>query len=540
MNKLLVFSFSIAWASDFQTMLQVIAKSYEAHRSFFLGGYKRLLGAIILVVVNSAPSIFDDSKPRRDKTTHHMTKMPPFLCNEIWNLVFSNFEDTIDVDNGSDHGLYPSPKDTDIPTLKSLCLVSHQFYRLARRNLYHTISSGKLPDQQNNTKMCLLARTLLLNPELRSEIRAIDLSSSGNWKAPLVNSEFWPPSIERVEPTQLRDLLRGDIERHSATEAGTCFLLALMPKLRMVVLTDPQTHSKALTWILGGKMKTPQPGTADRPEPVANYLGQLEEIHWSPLRAKSEDPDTCSTEHLLLLPSIKRLFLSPFAPNLTISPPMVPDLQSGLQSLTLDGGMIRPAFLHYSLSRCKALQYLDLDLTDCYDVNEEDLTVNLYDFGRILREFGQALVSLRLRFYDCEEYAQSRIGSLQGLKRLRHLSAPIFVLAGTLMDAVPLSEVLPESVETLEMDFVDVCRVVNCDTLATMSAANDDRVIRFLYNNQLPKLQEVVYGFYIDGENDRITNFTKVEGWSVKNEARLRRSFAGEPYSGRLELVRGE
>ncbi|KAF4441663.1 hypothetical protein FACUT_2606 [Fusarium acutatum] len=521
-------------------MLQVIAKSYEAHKSFFLWGYKRLLGAAILVVVNSAPSIFDDSKPRCDKTTHHITKMSPFLCNEIWDLVFSNFEDTIDVEDGSDHGLYPSPRDTDIPTLKSLCLVSHQFYRLARRNLYHTISSGKLYGQKNNTKMCLLARTLLLNPELRSEIRAIDLSSSGNWKTSLVNSDFWPPSIERAEPTQLRDLLREDIARYFVTEAGTCFLLALMPKLRMVVLTDSQTHSKALTWILGGKLRTPQPGTADRPEPVANYLGQLEEIHWSPLRTKSEDSGTCSTEYLLLLPSIKRLFLSPYAPNFTISHPVVPDFQSGLQSLTLDAGMIRPAFLHYTLSRCKALQYLDLDLTDCYDVNEEDLTVNLYDFGSILREVGQALVSLRLRFYDCEEYARGKIGSLQGLKRLRRLSTPIFVLAGTFRDAVPLQEVLPESVETLEMDFVDMCRVANCDTLVTMSAANDDRVIRFLYNNQLPKLQEVVYGCYTDGKNDRITNFNKVEGWSVKNEAQLRHSFAREPYSRRLELVRGE
>ncbi|KAF4496615.1 hypothetical protein FAGAP_7242 [Fusarium agapanthi] len=521
-------------------MLQVIAKSYEAHKCFFLWGYKRLFGAAILVVVNSAPSIFDDSKPRCDKTTHHITKMPPFLCNEIWELVFSNLEDTIEVDDGSDHGLYPSPKDTDVPTLKSLCLVSHQFYRLARRNLYHTISSGKLYDQHDSTKMCLLARTLLLNPELGSEIRAIDLSSIGNWKTPLVNSGFWPLSIEQVEPTQLRDLLREDIERYSATEAGTCFLLALMPKLRMVVLTDPQTHSKALTWILGGKLRTPQPGTADRPEPVANYLGQLEEIHWSPLRTKLEDSGTCSTEYLLLLPKIKRLLLSPFAPTFTISPLVVPDFQSGLQNLTLDAGMIRPAFLHYSLSRCKALQYLDLDLTDCYDVDEEDLTVNLYEFGSILREFGQDLVSLRLRFYDCEEYAQGRIGSLQGLKRLRHLSAPIFVLAGKFRDAVPLPEVLPESVETLEMDFVDVCRGANSDTLVTKSSANDDRVIRFLYNNQLPKLQEVVYGYYTDGKDDRLTNFTRVEGWSVKNEAHLRRSFAREPYSRRLELVRGE
>jgi hypothetical protein len=53
-------------------MLQVIAKSYEAHKSFFLGGYKKLLGAGLLVVVNSAPSIFDDSKPHFTKNTQHM------------------------------------------------------------------------------------------------------------------------------------------------------------------------------------------------------------------------------------------------------------------------------------------------------------------------------------------------------------------------------------------------------------------------------------------------------------------------------------
>ncbi|KAF5250837.1 hypothetical protein FANTH_4028 [Fusarium anthophilum] len=484
--------------------------------------------------------MFDDSNPRCDKTTRRITKMLPFLSDEIWDLVFSNFEDTIDVDDGSDHGIYPSPKGTDIPTLKSLCCVSHQFCRLARRNLYHTISSGKLYDQQDSTKMCLLARTLLSNPELGSEIRAIDLSSIGNWKTPLVNSEFWPLSIEQVEPTQLRDLLREDIERYSATEAGTCFLLALMPKLRMVVLTDPQTHSKALTWILGGKLRTPQPGTADRPEPVANYLGQLEEIHWSPLRTKQEAPGTCSTEYLLLLPKIKRLLLSPFAPTFTTSLPVVPDFQSGLQSLTLDAGMIRPAFLHYSLSRCKALQYLDLDLTDCYDVDKEDLTVNLYESGSILREFGQHLISLRMRFYDCEEYAQGTIGSLQGLKRLRHLSAPIFVLAGTFQDAVPLQEVLPESVERLEMDFVDACREKNCDTMVTRSAADDVRVISFLHNHSSLQLQEVVYGYYTDGKDDRLNNFTQVEGWSVKNEAHLRRSIPTEPYSRRLELVRGE
>ncbi|RYC92452.1 hypothetical protein BFJ63_vAg4818 [Fusarium oxysporum f. sp. narcissi] len=521
-------------------MLQVIAKSYEAHKSFFLGGYRRLWQDGLFVAVNSAPSIFHDSKPRYNKTAHHITKMLPFLCNEIWDLVFSNFEDTIDVDDGSDHGLYPFPKDTHIPTLKSLCLVSHRFYKLARRNLYHTISSGTLYGQQNNTKMCLLARTLLLNSELRPEIRAIDLSSSGNWKTPLVNSEFWPSSIERVEPTQLRDLLKEDIERYSATEAGTCLLLTLMPNLRMVVLTDPRTNSKALTWILGGKMRTPQPGTEDRPELVANYLGQLEEVHWSPIQTMLEDSDNCSTESLLLLPNIKRLFLSPFAPTFTISHPVVPDFQSGLQSLTIDGCVIRPAFLQYNLSRCKALQYLDLDLTDCYDIKAVDLKVNLHNFGSVLREFGQDLVSLRLRFYDCEEYAQGKIGSLKGLKRLRHLSAPVFVLVGVCEDAIPLPEVLPGSIETFEMHFVDEYGLANSDTLGTKSAANDDRVVRLLNNNQLPKLQEVVYGCYMDGQDDRLTNFTQVEGWSVKNEAQLRRSFAREPFSRRMELVRGE
>lgn len=53
-------------------MLQVIAKSYEAHKSFFLGGYKRLWQVGLLVVVNSAPLIFHDSKPRYNKNAHHM------------------------------------------------------------------------------------------------------------------------------------------------------------------------------------------------------------------------------------------------------------------------------------------------------------------------------------------------------------------------------------------------------------------------------------------------------------------------------------
>ncbi|KAF4952605.1 hypothetical protein FGADI_6677 [Fusarium gaditjirri] len=467
--------------------------------------------------------------------------MLPFLCNEIWDLVFSNFEDTIDVDDGSDHGLYPSPKDTHIPTLKALCLVSHRFYKLARRNLYRTISSGTVYGQQNNTKLCLLARTLLLNPELRSEIRAIDLSSPGNWKTLLVNSEFWPSSIERVEPTQLRDLMNQDIERYSATEAGTCLLLTLMPNLRMVALSDdPGTNSKALTWILGGELRTPQPGTADRPELVANYLGQLEEVHWSPRRARRGDSDSCSTGNLLLLPKIKRLFLSPFEPTFTYGHPVVPDFQSGLQSLTIDGCVIRPAFLQYSLSRCKALKYLDLDLTDCYDAKAADLRVNLHDFGSILREFGQGLVSLRLRFYDCEEYAQGKIGSLKGLERIRHLSAPIFVLVGTCEDAISLPEVLPASVEIFEMDFMDEIRLENSDTLVTKSAAADDQVIHLLNNNQSPKLQEIAYGCYMDGEEDRFTDFTKVEGWRVKNEAQLRRSSTSKPCSRRLELVRKE
>jgi hypothetical protein len=467
--------------------------------------------------------------------------MLPYLCNEIWQLVFSNLEDTIDLDDGSDQGLYPFRKDTHIPTLTSLCLVSHRFYRLARRNLYRTISSVNVSRQQNKMKMGLLARTLLSNSELRSEIRAIDLSHSRDWQTSLVDSEFWPPCIERVEiPSRLRDLLKEDIDRHSTTEIETCLLLALMPNLRMVALTDHQTKSKALTWILGGELKNPQPGISDRPELVANYLGQLEEVHWSPIPFKLGDWSNFSMEPLLLLPNIKKLFLSPFEPSFIINKSMAQDFQSGLQSLRIDAGMIRPAFLQYNLSRCKALQNLDLDLTDCYDIEDTDLAVNLGEFGSVLRNFGQDLVSLKLRFYEDEEYAQREIGSLKGLERLRHLSVPKFVLLGAGEGTIPLTEALPGSLETFEMEFVDEYWPKHSDTKAQESAADDDEVIRLFNNNRFPNLKEVVYGCYMNDQDGRLTNFTKVKGWSVKNTAELRCLTTTKPRYRRLELIRGD
>ncbi|KAG5773911.1 hypothetical protein H9Q72_000437 [Fusarium xylarioides] len=100
--------------------------------------------------------------------------------------------------------------------------------------------------------------------------------------------------------------------------------------------------------------------------------------------------------------------------------------------------------------------YVDLGM----DVDEEDCALNFNDFGDVLRKHGQSLEEFDFNTFFFESYStyyrnrgpgEGMIGSLRELRSLRHLGASKEALIGDIEPLSRLSEVLPESIETLHL-----------------------------------------------------------------------------------------
>ncbi|KAI1037306.1 hypothetical protein LB503_008833 [Fusarium chuoi] len=122
------------------------------------------------------------------------------------------------------------------------------------------------------------------------------------------------------------------------------------------------------------------------------------------------------------------------------------------------------------LTRCLKLKGIsirlpdeDRDLPVNYDQGfseEEDCALNFDDFGDVLRKHGQNLEKFDLNTFFFESYrtiqrnrglGEGIIGSLRELKSLRHLGVSKEALIGEIEPLSRLSEVLPESIETLHL-----------------------------------------------------------------------------------------
>ncbi|KAF5718554.1 hypothetical protein FMUND_5135 [Fusarium mundagurra] len=122
------------------------------------------------------------------------------------------------------------------------------------------------------------------------------------------------------------------------------------------------------------------------------------------------------------------------------------------------------------LARCPKLKGISIRLPDedrdvltnddmGYD-EEEDCTLSFDDFGDVLRKHGQNLEKFDLNTFFFESYrtlqrnrgpGEGMIGSLRELKSLRHLGVSKEALIGEIEPLARLSEVLPESIETLHL-----------------------------------------------------------------------------------------
>ncbi|RBR08228.1 hypothetical protein FVER53590_05600 [Fusarium verticillioides] len=122
------------------------------------------------------------------------------------------------------------------------------------------------------------------------------------------------------------------------------------------------------------------------------------------------------------------------------------------------------------LTRCPKLKGISIRLPDeerdmpivygGMDVDEEDCALNFNDFGDVLRKHGQSLEELDFNTFFFESYStynrergpgEGMIGSLRELRSLRHLGASKEALIGNVEPLSRLSEVLPESIETLHL-----------------------------------------------------------------------------------------
>ncbi|KAF5965907.1 hypothetical protein FBULB1_11985 [Fusarium bulbicola] len=91
---------------------------------------------------------------------------------------------------------------------------------------------------------------------------------------------------------------------------------------------------------------------------------------------------------------------------------------------------------------------------------EEECTLNFDDFSDVLRKHGQNLEEFDFNTFFFESYStwsrhrgpgEGLIGSLRGLKSLRHLGVSKEALIGDVEPLSRLSEILPESIETLHL-----------------------------------------------------------------------------------------
>jgi hypothetical protein len=413
-----------------------------------------------------------------------MTHVP----DEIWERVFSNFEDHMPLENWWMHGTRLSHE--DLSTLHSLSLVSHQFQRVAQPLLYRTL----LMEGRNDEKLvqaCAL-RTLSEHPQLGQHIRNVsfDDDAEGAYlrhqvldrctlekilRAGLDSISLPPPALRRIKESLLE-------QRHSSG-LGALFM-AYMPQSHFVDCTvhrDDTPLPLMLSGCLGleenllgdlegrekedqGDTKTygQQRNTLPKDMPTAYTFPHLTEVRIR--TANYEGVTSFSTiQPIFRHPTLKRLrTLGIDWIGKDKKPLMWPTQDSNLQYLDLKESIIDAAGLRGILTRCPSLKGLSIEMAPHHRESvehEENWEVDLEEFGKVLRQFGQNLEEFAIHTVNYNSYhgTEGRLGSLQTLTSLKHLKTGRDELLGPIRGlyeemetpALQFDEALPPFLETL-------------------------------------------------------------------------------------------
>ncbi|KAM0430047.1 hypothetical protein ACHAPT_006053 [Fusarium lateritium] len=437
--------------------------------------------------------------------------MTILLPNEVWRHIFSYFEAVLHDDL---RDLKP------LKTLATLSLVCRGFRGLAQSLLYRTVLLWGLNNSflgDPHERHVLLAAALANHPQLGLSTREISLAH-GNLTIEDDLMDFLGEAISslNMQPA-FKEWLEYEITFGKKGCGVASFLLALMPNVRLVELCYHKEPSTILPWILGAWINSNEDeptGRDGRPNTVANHLHNLEELRIVPGLGHRAIYITYF-ESVLLHPTIRTLKLSQFDwTRNRIKDMQWPHHPCNLRQLNLDECLVDASTVSHVLSRCRKLEIFTIEMCNPEKAGVDLRThgpglghshdgkwdVDLYEFGDALRELGQNLVRFDLGVFDYEQTfgVTAKVGSLRNLTRLRHLAIARNTLVGQEDDsaAIPLADVLPTSLETLE--FKEDVPLMWDDDQSEHNRRMNDEVAGLVAGDQFPNLRELTmlrYGF---------------------------------------------
>ncbi|UPK95793.1 hypothetical protein LCI18_006728 [Fusarium solani-melongenae] len=452
--------------------------------------------------------------------------MAIFLPDEIWRQIFSHFEMAL---HNGDGNL------KSVKNLAALSLVSRRFHHIAQSLLHRTIQLWRLHNLffgAGHELYLRLAKAIANNPQLGLLTREISLAHG----APTahvtlsIDDNLMDLLRNRIEllniSSEFIDLLKRDIIFGQQGSGVASFLLALMPRVRLVELWFYDEIPLALPYLLGGRLSQ----NTGEPHTVANHLHNLQE-----LRIVAAHRQTCAYNDcfgsIFLHPNLRTLKLSRFDwSEETITDMEWPDYPCNLRQLNLNRCIVDASTIRNVLSCCTKLQnfIITADSYDTYsDPRYRDWKVDLNEFGDVLRELGQNLVKFEFGTpaYERVRLATGKVGSLQSLKALTHLSIARndfigaeddFVRPKDDLSAIPLAEALPTSIEV--MDFKEDTPHARMIQGVYWYGKMHDEIYSLAVGGQFPSLREIKLLRRGIPEDHRFER--EVPGWDVEDTNR--------------------
>ncbi|KAF5233897.1 hypothetical protein FANTH_12404 [Fusarium anthophilum] len=417
------------------------------------------------------------------------------LPDEILHKIFAELEDQMPLDKWQ---LYGNRLDHQgSAALRNLCLVCRQLRRIAQPLLYRTI----VIEGRKGAKIIgtLLLRTFVENPQLAEQVRAVSLTDCVKFsqQVEILGIDATKALVRSgMEILDIPHALKRMMMRVIASGGFAALILAYMPHVQVVDCTTDGSPT-TLPWLLSASPDAGRPlGWLQRTRKVdlsddedcskkqeenefsddEYYVKKQEEYDFSDEEDYMEDyraiEDVWTIEPLLLNSTLKTLrTLGTACYGNELDDLTWPEHKNyNLEYFDLVESYIDAEGLKTILTRCPKLKGISIRLPDeerQLIVNhemgygeEEECILNFDDFGDVLRKHGQNLEEFDFNTFFFESYStwarhrgpgEGLIGSLRDLKSLRHLGVSKEALIGEIEPLSRLSEVLPESIETLHL-----------------------------------------------------------------------------------------
>lgn len=472
-----------------------------------------------------------------------MTHVP----DEIWEQIFSNFEDHMPLENWWMHG--NRLRHEDLSTLHSLSLVSHQFQHVAQPLLYRTVLLQGRSDEK--LVQARFLRTLSEHPQLGQHIRNVsfDDDAEGAYlrhraidrsdlfkilRAGLDSIGLSPPAMRRIKKSLL--------EQQSGGGLGALFM-AYMPQSRLIDCTLRRHDTPSLLMLSGclgieenslGDLEGQDKKDLDGIKPHGHQGNSLPKgipsaytfPHLTEVRIRTAYYESVTSfsmiQPIFRHPTLKRLCaLGIDLLGIDKKPLMWPTEESNLQYLDLKESIIDAAGMRDILTRCPGLKSLSIEMAHHHResvYHDENWEVDLEEFGNVLRRFGQNLEDFALdtNNYNNNHSTEGRLGSLQTLTSLKHLNTGRDELLGPIRGlyeesetpALQFDEALPPFLETL---FLYSCR----HGYGTRNRAANKELWEFITSCAISNLREIQLELNYNETEEEWHLDSKICGWGA-------------------------